>query len=298
MTIQVRTVRHAGLVVPDAQDAVDFYEEVWGLRVVDDKNGAAYLRGSSPEHHLLAVYPGQQAGVHHVSLSLDGMAAIDAAAEALEAEGVHIEEEPHAIDEPGGGYGLRFRDPDGRLVELSAEAEQLPAGAWNAAVVPYKVSHTVLNTPDIDRAVDFYTRMLGFRVSDWNGHWMAFLRCNTDHHSIAFAAAPHVALNHIAYEVPSNEDIFRGIENFQRQRRAQTPIWGPGRHGPGNNLFAYFEDPAGLVCEYTAEVEQITDESKWVCRVWERSGENPGGPPPPEARRAMEGTPDPYARAS
>src|ERR671933_262140 len=187
MAIQVKTVRHAGLVVPDAEDAVDFYEQVWGLRLVDDKDGAAYLRGTSSEHHLLAVYPGEGAGVHHVSLSLDNQAAVDAAAETLRAEGIPLVEEPHAINEPGGGYGLRFRDPDGRLIELSAEAEQAPTTEWKA---------------------------------------------------------PHVSLNHIAYEVPTNADIARGIEHFAR--RGQHPIWGPGRHGPGNNLFAYFRDPAGM----------------------------------------------------
>ena len=175
-------------------------------------------------------------------------------------------------------------------IYAAAEAEQVPTKEWNAPVVPYKVSHTVLNTPDIDRAVDFYTRVLGFRLSDWNGHWMAFLRCNTDHHSVAFAAAPHVSLNHIAYEVPTKADIARGVETFAK--RGQNPIWGPGRHGPGNNLFAYFRDPAGMVCEYTAEVEQV-DEARWVCRVWDRV-ETPGGPPPTEARLAMEGKPDPY----
>jgi catechol 2,3-dioxygenase len=35
--------------------------------------------------------------------------------------------------------------------------------------------------------------------------------------------------------------------------------WGVGRHGPGNNVFAYFVDPAGFVIEYTAEVLQVDD---------------------------------------
>jgi catechol 2,3-dioxygenase len=35
--------------------------------------------------------------------------------------------------------------------------------------------------------------------------------------------------------------------------------WGVGRHGPGDNVFAYFVDPAGTVIEYTAEVLQIDD---------------------------------------
>jgi catechol 2,3-dioxygenase len=45
-----------------------------------------------------------------------------------------------------------------------------------------------------------------------------------------------------------------------RMKDAGFPIqWGPGRHGPGNNLFNYFIDPFGVVIEYTAEVEQVDD---------------------------------------
>jgi catechol 2,3-dioxygenase len=36
-----------------------------------------------------------------------------------------------------------------------------------------------------------------------------------------------------------------------------TIEWGPGRHGPGNNVFGYFIDPFGIVIEYTAEVTQV-----------------------------------------
>jgi len=38
--------------------------------------------------------------------------------------------------------------------------------------------------------------------------------------------------------------------------------WGVGRHGPGNNVFAYFVDPFGFVIEYTAEVLQIDEAYK------------------------------------
>ncbi len=36
--------------------------------------------------------------------------------------------------------------------------------------------------------------------------------------------------------------------------------WGVGRHGPGDNVFAYFVDPFGFVIEYTAEVLQVNDD--------------------------------------
>jgi hypothetical protein len=45
-----------------------------------------------------------------------------------------------------------------------------------------------------------------------------------------------------------------------RMRDAGYPIeWGPGRHGPGNNVFAYFVGPDDFVIEYTAEVAQVDD---------------------------------------
>jgi catechol-2,3-dioxygenase len=34
--------------------------------------------------------------------------------------------------------------------------------------------------------------------------------------------------------------------------------WGPGRHGPGNNLFLFFHDHDGNWVEISAELEQVT----------------------------------------
>jgi catechol 2,3-dioxygenase len=38
-------------------------------------------------------------------------------------------------------------------------------------------------------------------------------------------------------------------------------MWGPGRHGPGNNLFIFIEDPDGNWIEVSAELEIIHDRS-------------------------------------
>jgi catechol 2,3-dioxygenase len=36
-------------------------------------------------------------------------------------------------------------------------------------------------------------------------------------------------------------------------------MWGPGRHGPGNNLFIFIEDPDGNWIEVSAELEVVHD---------------------------------------
>ena len=60
--------------------------------------------------------------------------------------------------------------------------------------------------------------------------------------------------------MPSLESVMRGIG---RLREAGYPVvWGPGRHGPGNNVFGYFIGPHGGVVEYTAEVSEVGDDYK------------------------------------
>jgi catechol-2,3-dioxygenase len=86
---------------------------------------------------------------------------------------------------------------------------------------------------------------------------MAFLRCNDDHHAVVLADSGVNGLNHIAFMMPDLESVMRGAG---RMIDHGYPIgWGVGRHGPGNNIFAYFLDPFGIVIEYTAEVLRVDD---------------------------------------
>ena len=45
-------------------------------------------------------------------------------------------------------------------------------------------------------------------------------------------------------------------------------IWGPGRHGPGNNLFIFIEDLDKNWIEFSAELEIIHDRE---LRKWPKS---------------------------
>jgi catechol 2,3-dioxygenase len=65
-------------------------------------------------------------------------------------------------------------------------------------------------------------------------------------------------MNHIAFLMPDLESVMRGAG---RMIDRGYPIgWGVGRHGPGDNVFAYFVDPMGFVIEHTAEVLQVDDD--------------------------------------
>ena len=98
---------------------------------------------------------------------------------------------------------------------------------------------------------------------------MVFLKGDTPaHHLFAVSANAHANLNHVAYET-------RGLDEYMRAaghmvRAGHEMVWGPGRHGPGSNTFAYFQDPNGFVAEYTTALEPIPDVATWQPRLWLR----------------------------
>ncbi len=296
MGLGLTHIRHIGLFSTNITDHARFYSNVWGLQTVAEDNDRVYFRGSSPEFHLLSLHRSQARGIHHIAFGMRNTAEVDRAAQELKKAGVQVIEGPLALDEPGGGYGLQFIDPDGRCIELSSDVATHTSGWTARRVEPASICHVVLNTPDIDRAAGFYTDVLGFRVSDWSEHQMVFLRCNSKHHALSFNQAPHASINHVAYLVSGVDEIMRGVANLRKV--GMEPVWGPGRHGPGNNIFCYFKDPFGYITEYTSDIDYIANETAHQPKVWSRSPDaidrwGLAGPPNPEVRVAMAGEPDP-----
>lgn len=295
MALEIRQIKHVGLFTPALEEHARFYSEVWGLDQVSETSDAVYLRGSSSEYFILSLHRRKSRGLHHIAYAMADENAVQRAASKIKDSGVPIVQEPGPLTELGGGFGIRFLDPDGRCIELSSGSLKHPNGWHPKNVEPLSICHIVNNTPDIDRVVKFYTDVLGFRVSDWSGQQMVFLRSDTKHHNISFNVAPHASVNHVAYLVSGVDEVMRGISNLKKH--GIDPAWGPGRHGPGNNIFCYFRDPFGYVAEYTSDIDYITEDSKHEPKIWPRSPESMdrwgvAAPPSPELREAMTGDPD------
>ena len=251
----VSGLRSAEIGVPDVAAAEKFYTDTWLLSVAARTASTVYLRGTGAAHHLLSLTQSEQPQMLAVTLNSASRKEIDALAESVPAHGGSILRAPGPIDEPCGGYGLTFKDPQGRILRAVCE----DARHADAAVVrdrPERLAHVVMNSRDTPAAQAFYENALGFKLSD-RTRIMAFMRCCSDHHSIAFADADNDCLNHIAFVMLDLDSVMRG---GGRLKEAGYPIeWGPGRHGPGNNLFNYFLGPSGFAIEYTAEVSQVDD---------------------------------------
>ena len=99
--------------------------------------------------------------------------------------------------------------------------------------------------------------VLGFRLIDETVRARFLHAACPDHFSLALVKHTNATLNHIAFDMIDLDSVMRGAG---RMRDAGYPIeWGVGRHGPGNNVFAYFAGPEEIPLEYTSEVLQIDD---------------------------------------
>ena len=252
LTGDVTGLRGVDLGVRDVAAQARFYTDVWRLTVVAERNGSVYLRGSGAYCHILALHPRSDPEMLCINLAAADRPAVDRLHARVAAAGALRIEAPSSLDEPGGGYAFSFMDPEGRSVRVIA-GDARHADARLLPDRPERITHVVLNTARQEAAVAFWVQALGFQVSDRS--MLTFIRCNDDHHNIAFHPAAGPTLHHIAFEMDGIDSVMRGAG---RMRDAGRQIeWGPGRHGPGNNVFAYFIGPDEFVIEYTAEVEKV-----------------------------------------
>ena len=182
--------------------------------------------------------------------------------------------EPGTLQTPGGGYGFRFFDNEGRTVEISSDvAVRQHRKIEEGESIPVRLSHVVINSADPEGTRAFYEKHLAFALSDTlmhprMGEMMWFMRINAWHHSMAIARGPHPSLHHASFEMRGIDEYMRGTGRLLRA--GVEKIWGPGRHLAGNNTFSYFLDPHGNTVEYTTELE-LVDEDTWHPHMYDFS---------------------------
>lgn len=268
MTTRLIThLRYLALAVENFDEELTFLTRHWGLTRVGGTDDIAYLAAEgSPEPYVVRLRRGEK----RIDLVAFGAASrddVDALAAKLNAEGVSFAHQPRELTQPGGGYGIRFFDLDGRTVEVSADVElRQNRKIQPREPVPVKLSHVVVNSTDLEATKTWYVEHLDFALSDtlYNpqmGNLMHFMRCNNFHHSFAIAHGPHASLHHASFEMRGIEEWMRGAGKILRS--GARMVWGPGRHNAGDNTFAYFLDPAGNTLEYTTELAYIEDEDLW-----------------------------------
>ncbi len=129
---------------------------------------------------------------------------------------------------------------------------------------PYRMGHIAFFVPDVKLGEKFYTRRLGFWLSDrYAGGAAVFLRhaASSDHHNLFLLKSRSGAtdIHHIAFEVSDVHEVFGGGRHFASC--GWPTAVGPGRHPISSAYFWYFRNPLGGMIEYFCDPDFVT--AKW-----------------------------------
>lgn len=244
-------LRSVELEVPQATAAVEFLESVWGLIGAGKSGKARYLRGTGEDPYVMAISEGASPAVRSITFSGSKQELARIRARAAKA-GIPVEASSPELDEPGAPAGFRIAGPEGQRFRFVNDRK--PAQRIKDPNKPIALTHVPINASDADACTRFAIEVLGFKVSD-RTRLMDFIRCDSTHHALAFVRAGVSALHHMAFEMKDLDAVMRNVGRLKDA--GIEPAWGPGRHGPGNNVFAYYIAPFGAVLEYTSEVQKV-----------------------------------------
>ena len=254
--IAVRRLGHATLTTPDIDRQVAYYAEVVGLTLIArDANRAILATKQGLE--AIVLEPGAPNALSRIAFQVAPGSDLGELAHALAKHGVKSERQSNIS--PGVADAIVFKDPKETWVEVFAEYAFAKEDVSLTGIMPIKLGHVAYRVNDVQRTVNFYNDVLGFRVSDWNGDTFAFLRCGPDHHSVNFVFDEVPQLHHIAFEVKDWAEIQRACDFLGRNN--YHLIWGPSRHIIGHNVFIYHRNPDGQIMELYCELDQMKDET-------------------------------------
>jgi catechol-2,3-dioxygenase len=262
--IRVSKLGYVGFETPDVERLVEYYTKVLDFALVDSAPEGAFLT-TGTDHHCVVVTRGDTRARAVVGYEI--WEDLDSAQQRLKEAGYETQ---RRSDIGPGTPDVLVLDEPGTGTPLHLMTAQDPSGVGDYPPLrPTKLGHVAAFTPALDPMQSFYQDLLGFKWSDTVGDFFVFLRCNADHHAANFMASTKFqGMHHIAYEMRDPNHLIAMLDHLAKNDYRLH--WGPGRHGPGHNLFTYHRDPDGHVIELFTQIDVVHDEAKgyWEPRPW------------------------------
>jgi len=260
-------IGHVAMRVTNLEASVDHAVRTLGLTVTWSSEEEVHLTANEKHHELQLIASGR-AGLDHVGLEIEDPRDLDAMRDRVIAAGAIILSEQ--IQEVGIARGIRCIGPEGIVFELYTGMTRLPK-TLNTEIpsLARKLGHVTFYAEEKAEVERFLLDVLGFRVSDRFGSLATWMRCDPDHHGIAVGQSPAGSrLHHYAFEMESMGAIANYADHIARD--GQHFLWGPGRHGPGSNIFTYLLDPEEAIVEVYTDLAKIYDEASYEAINWDQ----------------------------
>ncbi|WP_127091978.1 VOC family protein [Aquabacter cavernae] len=261
----VHAVGHMKINVSDPAAVIHDATEILGLRVTHQEQGQTWLSSNGRAAELVLLHSDENA-THTIALEALTVDAVRAAEARVEAAGCRILSSAPSLDCIAAG--VTFATPEGLRFEIHTPIRDTLYDRRHPThgVGPNRMDHVNLITPDPAATRGHLEAIGGMRLSerlvDDSLSWM--YGGNRQHHILGLVKGA-VGLHHYSFE-------FREFNQYLRlgdtlDRFGKQMMWGPGRHRPGDNTYAYYTDASGAMVECSGEMALISDDETFTANV-------------------------------
>lgn len=256
----VQRMGHVTLGVTDLQQAAEDAQNILGARVVD-LNDTQILLSSNQRHAELIYRQADENAVQICGLEAVSANAVDAVRANCVDNGLRIVTEEPSLSCME--QAVTFATSEGHIFEVHTPMpEDRSIRYRGAGVHPKSLDHINFTAVDPQRFTEEMHASCGLLLSQrTSGFEISWMRAaNFRHHTVAAVKSSATGVHHISWEVPAFQDFKTAADSLIIEKRKL--LWGPGRHGPGDNLFIYYRDASGFMIECIAEMELILDDDQ------------------------------------
>ena len=170
--IEAKRFSHVTFETSDLERQIAYFTEVAGLALAERENGRAYLATKLGDL-VVQLATGEKARCGRLAFQVAPETEFKDIRNGIEAEGLRCQTRNDPA--PGIAQMLSFEDPKGTVCEVFATKTAIYKPQPVAGIGPIKLGHLAFVVPEPRDYAEFYSRVLGFRVSDWIQDWFVFM---------------------------------------------------------------------------------------------------------------------------
>ncbi len=265
MTHIAHAVGHLKVNVTDPDAVIRDATEILGLHVTHRDHGQTWLSSNGRAAELVLVHSDENS-THTIALEALTVDAVRAAEARVEAAGCRILSTAPSLGCVAAG--VTFATPEGLRFEIHTPVRDEIYGRRHATsgVAPNRMDHMNLITPDPAATRTQLEAIAGMKLSerlvDDSLSWM--YGGNRQHHILGLVKGK-VGLHHYSFEFAEFNQYLRLGDTLDRFNKEM--LWGPGRHRPGDNTYAYYTDASGAMIECAGQMALVADDETFTPNV-------------------------------
>lgn len=275
----IHSLAYVGISSPAVDEWPEFATEVLGCMLADPGPDGAVRMKVDDAPWRIQIHPGEIDAVEYFGWAVVDENSLGDLQRRLEDAGVEVHTGDADMAAARAVNRLRwFIDPWGFRHELIwgqivRPASFRPGRAISRFITGQQgLGHVVVGMPDLERAHEFFTQLLGFELSDkiitdrLEAH---FYHVNGRHHSFALGRLPEgvVGFNHLMLQLETIDDVGRAYDLCVERGVPISKML--GRHANDQMVSFYVTTPSAFNIEYGYGGVEIDDD--WTPKTFDKS---------------------------